>query len=136
MNIQQRSITTEEHRKKPFASCADRWVQDADFRQCVHEKQQHVRNSGDWGSNCKWTTEHLQNDATAKAGTIRKAVAHCYQRVSILNWECSPRSHESTPRSGRPYAMQEVPLHKHHNRSIVTNAFRTRCRIFRSEREV
>ena len=76
---------------------------------------QHVRNSGDWGSNCKWTTEHLQNDAAAKAGTIRKPVVRCYQRVSILNWECSPRSHGSTPHAvgvrtpyrvaGKPWAL-------------------------------
>ena len=115
MKIQPRSTTTEERRKKSFASCADRWGQDADFRKCEHEKRQHVRNSGDWGSNCKWTTEHLQNDAAAKAGTIRKPVVRCYQRVSILNWECSPRSHGSTPHAvgvrtpyrvaGKPWAL-------------------------------
>ena len=64
-------------KKQQFAGCAERWEKDADYRECMHGKQPHVRNDGKLASHRMWATENPPNDAATKTIAIRESVVHC-----------------------------------------------------------
>ena len=107
---------------KTFEGFAERWNTDQDYRECMQEKQPRVRNHDKLGQSRKWTQEHPQNDATAKAGAIWESVASCSNymwkiqptRVNIQNLDkLTALEWRINWCSGRPLSKQEVLPRKH-----------------------
>ena len=74
--IKPRYIISEKSTEKQLAGCAERWVNDADYRKCM---QANSRTYGTIESldSRKQTSENQPNDTAAKAGAVRKSVVHC-----------------------------------------------------------
>ena len=98
--------TARQHYQKSLKHSQVVWQseKDTDHRKCVRAgKQPRVRNGGNLGPNCKWTSETSQHDAAAKTSAIWKSVVHCSDRSRRIphdahastsrTWTSLPRSH-------------------------------------------
>ena len=110
--------------KQQFAGCADRWEQDADYRQCMQEFSRAYETM----ESCDRIASEPQkiHKMTPQQGQPQFGIQwHVVSTTAMGSNTIPTRQHPElghahrarmdcfTPHSGRPLAKQEVPIHNH-----------------------